>query len=438
MQRTERIFSSNTINEFKSKLLAWAQKFDKISWLDSNNSSENKNSEILSEFDAVLAVDMHSEIQCDCDDSFGILKEYQQITKDYIFGYLGYDLKNDIENLQSKNFDGLHFPDLYFFQPKKIFFIKGNTVKISYLETFENEIESDLEEIINIKLTDFHQPNDIKIKLRIHKDEYFDKISKVLAHILRGDIYEVSFCQEFYAENSEINPFEVYQNLNEISTPPFATYLKLDDKFLLSASPERFLKRSENKVISQPIKGTIKRGETPIEDIDLKFQLENDLKERAENIMIVDLVRNDLSRTAIKGSVKVAELCKVYTFKQVHQLISTVVSEVKSETNSVDIIKSLFPMGSMTGAPKISAMKIIEELEETKRGLYSGAVGYFTPSGNFDFNVVIRSILYNESEKYISYSVGGAITAKSIPEKEYEECLLKAKAMREVLLNTNS
>ncbi len=158
---------------------------------------------------------------------------------------------------------------------------------------------------------------------------------------------------------------------------------------------------------------------------------------RSENIMIVDLVRNDLSRTAVKGSVKVEELCQVYSFRQVHQLVSTVVSEVEKTTSPVDILKETFPMGSMTGAPKISAMKIIEEEEETKRGLYSGAVGYFSPTGDFDFNVVIRSILYNKENKYVSFSVGGAITSKSTPEKEYEECLLKAKAMKHVLTNSN-
>jgi para-aminobenzoate synthetase component 1 len=149
--------------------------------------------------------------------------------------------------------------------------------------------------------------------------------------------------------------------------------------------------------------------------------------------MIVDLVRNDLSRTATKGSVEVEELCGIYTFKQVHQMISTVVSQVENTTSAVEIIKTTFPMGSMTGAPKISAMKIIEELEETKRGLYSGAIGYFSPEGDFDFNVVIRSILYNSKNQYLSFSVGSAITSEATAEGEYEECLLKAKAMFEVL-----
>tara|TARA_B110000967_G_C18889495_1_gene566305 strand:+ start:1467 stop:2783 length:1317 start_codon:yes stop_codon:yes gene_type:complete len=436
-ERTYTIFSIENIDEFKIKLLAWSQEYKKVIWLDSNNNKNLNSNPIQSDFDAVLAVDSFLEISSNHTNSFSKLKEFQKKTKDYIFGYLGYDLKNDIEKLNSNNFDGLKFPDVFFFQPKKIFFIKGAILEVRYLVQFESEIESDLLEIENYKLSSENSnSSDIKIKLRIHKDEYYSKINKVLAHILRGNIYEVSFCQEFFAENSTIDPVKAYQNLNKISSSPFATFLKADDRFLLSASPERFIKRTGNTVISQPIKGTIKRGENSSEDKELISQLENDSKERAENIMIVDLVRNDLSKTANKGSVKVTELCKVYTFEQVHQLISTIESKVETETNSIDIIKSLFPMGSMTGAPKIAAMQIIEELEETKRGLYSGAVGYFSPTGDFDFNVIIRSILYNETEQYISYSVGGAITAKSIPEKEYEECLLKAKAMREVLLNS--
>jgi len=432
MQRTGTPIKVSNIAEFKNQLLLWAQQFKTAVWLDSNNYKQQH-----SNFDAVLAVDVYTEIETSYLTAFAKLKAYQSKTEDYIFGYLSYDLKNDVENVTSNNFDGLHFPDLYFFQPKKLFFIKGNTVEIKYLNEFSSEIEKDLENIKSVKNQKSKVESNIKIKLRIHKDEYFEKLNSVLNHIHRGDIYEANFCQEFYSENSTINPVEIYQHLNEISKPPFATFLKLNDKYLLSASPERYLKKDGETVISQPIKGTEKRAHLEKEDLKLISELEQNPKERAENIMIVDLVRNDLSRSAIKGSVKVDELCKVYTFEQVHQLISTVSCKVNSDVHPVDIIKDTFPMGSMTGAPKISAMKIMEELEVTKRGLYSGAVGYFTPKGDFDFNVIIRSILYNAAKKYVSYSVGGAITAQSIPEKEYEECLLKAKAMKQVLLNTN-
>jgi len=414
--------------------LIWAQQFEAISWLDSNQYHQK-----YSSFDAILAVDEFTSIKTDYTNAFEALKEYQSITKDYLFGYLSYDLKNDVEKLTSNNFDGLHFADLYFFQPQRIISIKGNTIEFSYLKMIDDEIDTDFEAILAIELNQKLKVSqeEIKVKLRIHKDEYYQKVYTILSHIHRGDIYEANFCQEFYAENATINPLETYHHLNEISEPPFATFLKCDHQYLLSASPERYLKKEGKKVVSQPIKGTAKRLISKVDDEQIAFELARDEKERSENVMIVDLVRNDLSRTAIKGSVKVEELCKVYSFKQVHQLISTVVSKVENTTHPVDIIRETFPMGSMTGAPKVSAMKIIETQEETKRGLYSGAVGYFTPNGDFDFNVVIRSILYNVANKYVSFSVGGAITAKSTPEKEYEECLLKAEAMKYVLTNSD-
>ncbi|WP_445732309.1 anthranilate synthase component I family protein [Mariniflexile sp.] len=427
--RTTYIHKVEDSEAFKHQLLMWSQQFDDVVWLDSNNYQQNH-----SKYDAVLAVDAFTSIQTDFHNAFEQLKDYQSITKDWIFGYLTYDLKNDVEPLRSHNHDGLEFSDLYFFQPKKLFFFKGNQVEIHYFKMVDDEFETDLKAIKLIHPSTHQLINDsVKIKLRIHKEDYFEKINNMLAHIHRGDIYEANFCQEFYAENTQINPLETYNKLNGISNPPFATFLKCNDKYVLSASPERYLKKEGNTVISQPIKGTTKRSFDKVEDEQLKTELLKNEKERSENIMIVDLVRNDLSKTAIKGSVEVEELCKIYTFDQVHHMISTVKSKVESNTNPVDIIKSTFPMGSMTGAPKISAMKIIEALEETKRGIYSGAVGYFSPSGDFDFNVVIRSILYNETKKYVSYSVGGAITAKSDPLKEYEECLVKAKAMRQVL-----
>lgn len=434
MRVTLQISLESTAN-IKQQLLLWSQHYHEVAWLDSNNYQQQ-----YSEYDAILAVEALTVLQTDYVNAFQQLDEYQKMTNDWIFGYLSYDLKNDVENLVSQNYDGLDFPELYFFQPKKLFLLKGNTLELLYLLMVEDEMEADVQAILNTKIDqevfthdDSNKEHRPKIKLRIHKDEYHEKVTQLLAHIHRGDIYEANFCQEFYAEDSEIDPLSTYTHLNSISKPPFATYMRLSDKYILSASPERYIKKKGTKITSQPIKGTAKRLENPTEDSEIATALQNDVKERAENVMIVDLVRNDLAKTAIKGSVKVEELCKVYTFKQVHQMISTVTSEVSATQNPVEILQTTFPMGSMTGAPKISAMHIIENLEETKRGIYSGAIGYFTPENDFDFNVVIRSILYNSSKKYVSYSVGGAITAKSIPEKEYEECLIKAKAMREVL-----
>ncbi len=414
--------------QFKHQLLTWSQQFREVIFMDSNNYPQ-----LYSTYDCLLAVDAFTSIKTDYHNAFEDLKQYQQTTKDWLFGYLSYDLKNDIEVLHSNNFDGLYFADLFFFQPKKIFLLKGNELEIQYLNMCDDEFEEDFIEI-SVQFPEFStQHSKVNIKQRISKENYLEKTSKILDHIHRGDIYEANFCMEFFSENTTIEPLNIFEKLNKISKPPHAVYFKNNKQFLLCASPERYLRKVGDQLISQPIKGTAKRFLDPDEDEKSKNELASDPKESSENIMIADLVRNDLSKTAQKGSVKVEELCGIYSFEQVHQMITTISSKLDSQYAAVDAIKTTFPMGSMTGMPKVSVMKIIEELEETKRGLYSGAVGYFTPTGDFDFNVVIRSILYNQENQYVSFSVGSAITSQSIPEKEYEECLLKAKAMREVL-----
>ena len=413
--------------QFKEQLILWSQQFREVVLLDSN-AFEQK----YSSYDCVFAMDAFTSIKTDTHNAFEDLKQYQQTTKDWLFGYLTYDLKNNIEILQSNNFDGLDFPDLFFFQPKKLFLLKGNQLEIQYLHLCDDEMEEDLSAINQCSVFS-SECSVVKVEQRVSKEDYIEKVTKMLEHIHRGDIYEANLCMEFFAENTTINPIAIYQKLNTISKPPFAVYFKNHTNYLLCASPERYLRKEDTKVISQPIKGTAKRFIDADLDEKSKKELSNNPKECSENIMIVDLVRNDLSHTATKGSVEVEELCGIYSFKQVHQMISTVVSQVENTTSPVEILRTTFPMGSMTGAPKISAMKIIEELEVTKRGLYSGAVGYFAPNGDFDFNVVIRSILYNSANKYVSFSVGSAITSLAIPEREYEECLLKAKAMFDVL-----
>ncbi|NMH24602.1 anthranilate synthase component I family protein [Flavobacterium sp. SE-s27] len=424
----------NNPEAFKNQLLTWSQQFREVVFLDSNEYHQK-----YSSYDCVLAVDAFTSLKTDFHNAFEEIKQYQQQTKDWLFGYFSYDLKNDTEKLTSNNFDGLHFPDLFFFQPKKLFLLKGNQLEVHYLLMCDDEFEIDFEEIklysdnfVTLVYTE-RSRSTVEVQQRISKENYLSKVNKMLEHIQRGDIYEANFCMEFFAENAIINPLEIYQKLNAISKPPFAVFFKNNQQYLLSASPERYLKKEGNKVISQPIKGTAKRFSDAALDEKAKNDLAENPKERSENIMIVDLVRNDLSKTATKGSVEVEELCGIYSFEQVHQMISTIASNVAENRAPVDIIKSTFPMGSMTGAPKISAMNIIENLEETKRGLYSGSVGYFSPENDFDFNVVIRSILYNAQNQYLSFSVGSAITSKAVPEQEYEECLLKAKAMFEVL-----
>ena len=355
---------------------------------------------------------------------------------DWQFGFISYDYKNKLEALSSDNFDRIHFPEKHFFTPEILFKIREGEIEVVYQLSFYSQetITNIIAEIQLLVITE-SEFKEIKVAPRVSKEEYLKNVNALKHHIQLGNIYEVNYCQEYYVENVQTNPIDVYLRLNKKSPTPFSCFVKCGSKYLMSASPERFIQKKDNKISSQPIKGTIKRGATEQEDEVLKKQLFSDAKERSENIMIVDLVRNDLSKIAQKSTLKVEELCGIYTFPQVHQMISTVSAEVQKEVNFEGIIKATFPMGSMTGAPKIRAMELIEEYEETKRGLYSGTVGYINKEGDFDFNVVIRSILYNQENNYLSFIVGGAITNQSDPEKEYEECLLKAKAMLEVLKN---
>ena len=432
MKRHSQSYTINDSAHLKKQLLHWAQQFREVVFLDSNNYQDRYGS-----YEAVLAVDAFTSLQTDDQKAFLELQSYQQETNDWLFGYLSYDLKNSIEPIDSQNIDGLNFPDLFFFQPKKIIILAQETLRFEYLGICEEEIADDFHTISTLNETKFKQFSALNIQDRVSFKEYVKGFDQMKCHIQRGDIYEANYCMEFYADQATIDPLETYWKLNSISEPPFACFGKFNQQYVLCASPERYLKKQGTKIISQPIKGTSKRGANLEEDLLLKKQLRENPKEQSENVMIVDLVRNDLSKTAVKASVKVEELFGIYTFKQVHQMISTVVSEVAENQNPVNIIQSTFPMGSMTGAPKLSAMKIIEEVEQSKRGLYSGAIGYFTPDNDFDFNVVIRSILYNQKNNYLSFSVGSAITINANAEDEYNECLLKAQAMKKVLTHAD-
>jgi para-aminobenzoate synthetase component 1 len=380
-----------------------------------------------------LALGAISELKIDGhESSFEALKNYMNQTNDWVFGHFSYDLKNETERLVSENGDGVGFTEINFFQPEYVLKFESDQVVIYYnsATSSEEQAQSLLEELQQPVESEFRESiNVLQIKPRISREAYLQQLGKLKQHIQLGDIYEVNFCQEFFAENATIQPLEVYLQLNDLTKAPFSAFYRMNEHYLLSASPERFIRKMGERIISQPIKGTIKRGASAVEDEALKQQLLNDPKERSENVMIVDLVRNDLSKTAQKGSVEVEELFGIHTFETVHQMISTVSSQLKPDVHPVDAIRHAFPMGSMTGAPKMRAMELIESYETTKRGVYSGALGYFTPEGDFDFNVVIRSILYHAERKYLSMMVGGAITAKSDPEKEYEECLLKAEAL---------
>jgi para-aminobenzoate synthetase component 1 len=355
--------------------------------------------------------------------------------KGWKFGFIGYDYKNRLEHLRSENPDIFGLPDIYFMNPIGVYAKTAGKWKVLYGEE-EIQKQSFLDTLQHVNLdmdSDRPRKEPLLLRKRMSKTEYLIRVREIQDRIRRGEVYELNFCQEFYAEEADLDPLLVFQKLNRISPSPFSAFCRFGSTYLICSSPERFLKKVGSRLVSQPIKGTRPRGQTTEEDSRLRKELKEDDKERAENVMIVDLVRNDLSRIAEKGSVKVDELQGIYSFEQVHQMISTISCEVKPDVTFEEIIRATFPMGSMTGAPKIRAMQLIEEYESSRRGLYSGALGFINPEGDFDFSVVIRSILYDARKKHLSFHVGSAITAKSDPEKEYEECLVKAKALVEAL-----
>lgn len=411
-------------------MLSWGNRFNICAFLDNHQYQLPGNEqECLAGFGAV------KELNCSAEElhklsSLQRLQQFLDDTDDWRFGHLSYDLKNEIEQLQSGHTDKTGFPSVYFFVPQYVLQLNQRELRIG---SFKNDQELLFREILSAaKQEDEHTR--VQVKERMSREEYISTIHKVQQHILRGDCYELNYCMEFYAEEAVINPVQVYQSLTAVSPNPFSAFYKVNNSYLLCASPERFLRKKGSRLLSQPIKGTLRRNKSnKADDEQLKQQLYTSAKDRSENVMVVDLVRNDLSRVCREGTVEVDELFGIYSFPQVHQMISSVSGEVKEDVSFAEILHSTFPMGSMTGAPKRKVMELIDLYERNARGLFSGAVGYFSPDGDFDFNVVIRSILYNAAAQYLSYSVGSGITWYSVAENEYDECLLKAAAIRKVL-----
>lgn len=410
-------------DEFKLKALHWAAVNDFACVLDNNLQA---NAFDVSDIELLVTSGCKAKLVCDIEGAFEQLKDFTNKHKgEWMVGYLTYDLKNDVEQLTSMHPNHIGFPALCMVVPEKMLAISNKGDIISG--------DNWIDEIEQIKLPPKELSEPVSIKQRVSREDYLKTVEALKQHIIQGDVYEINYCVEFYSSYSKINPMQVYADLIKKSPVPFGAFVKSSEHYLMCASPERFLKKNGNRMFSQPIKGTSKRGANEAEDIALKQALLNSEKERAENLMIVDLVRNDLARSAKTGTVKVEELFGIYSFEQVHQMISTVSATLSDDIHWVDALKYAFPMGSMTGAPKIRAMELIEQYERTARGLYSGAVGYITPEGDFDFNVVIRSLQYNSVNQYLNFEVGGAITYDSIPEKEYEECLIKAGAILDTL-----
>ena len=432
---TSYTFSISDFEKTKQKVLNWAQQFNTFCFLDNHQYQHEPHS-----MECLLAAGVKRQLKANAGNALEQLQEFiaddsqsfypDGQAKGWLFGHLGYDLKNELEEFSSANQDGVKFPDLFFFEPEYIIKLAAKEMVI----VAENptaifaSVSSCSSEI------DVLPADKVNITSRHTKQAYISIINSLKKHILRGDCYEINFCQEFYAENTTIYPVDIYNRLSAISPNPFSALYRVNDQWLICASPERFIKKQGNNILSQPIKGTAKRVKgNRVEDDLSKTSLYLSPKERSENVMVVDLVRNDLAKICEEGTVQVDELFGIYSFPQVHQLISTVSGELKKNTSFAEIIRATFPMGSMTGAPKKKVMELIEKYEHSKRGIFSGAVGYISPDGDFDFNVVIRSIMYNAVSKYISFQAGSGITFYSDPEKEWEECQMKAAAMKKVL-----
>lgn len=354
------------------------------------------------------------------------LQAFRNRVDNWLLGYLGYDLKNHIEQLYSSNSDPVGAPDMYFMVPG---FLLRYDHKFEKHELIVGDMPTEVK--VNQEIFPERECELERLQPQTSRQRYIQKIRKSQLLITEGDFYEINLSHQMKA-SFKGSALHLYQEMREIGPVPFGSFLQLNDLLICCQSPERFLRKEGNTVYSQPIKGTSKRGLSTDEDELLKKQLISSEKEQAENLMIVDLVRNDLSRIAQKGTVKVPELFAIQSFGTVHQMVSTVTADAE-EDDPVNILRACFPMGSMTGAPKISAMKSIEELEDYKRGIYSGAIGYITPGGDFDFNVVIRTAIIKNN--YLYYAVGGAITGDSDPRKEWEETQIKARALLHVFEN---
>ena len=423
-------FQIGEIALWKQAALQWAASFSPICYFDSNQYPFQPGTyECLIGAGQVRQLGLH-----EAKGAFSHLDQFRKSKPGWLFGHLSYDLKNDVEDLSSSHPDGLGFPVLHFFEPRYVLelFPDGKLVIQSQAEP-PAQIYEAINRLIPLGDPIPSIPHPLQLQARIGAEEYREKVLALQAHILEGDIYEANFCQEFFVEDCILSPLSLFSRLNRLAQAPFSAYYRLEDKYLLCASPERFLQKNGKQLTSQPIKGTLIRGRDEQEDQAFKNKLLQSEKDRAENVMIVDLVRNDLARSCVPGSVKVPELFEVYPFAQVFQMISTVKGELREGVTPIEAIRQAFPMGSMTGAPKVKAMELIEHYERSRRGLYSGALGFFTPEGDFDLNVVIRSLQYNQARKYLSFHVGGAIVYDSVPEQEYEECWWKARALLKVL-----
>lgn len=421
----QKVYPVSDAGKIKEKVLNWVQPFSTFCFLD-NHRYRNAPHAV----ECLVAAGERRYLTAAAGEALTALQAFAGEQQHWLFGHLGYNLRLETEQLPATLPDYVGFTDLYFFEPEYVLQLRDDHLLIEATDP-DAVFSAILAETPPVKPVSTPQ---IELRQRFTRDEYISVINQLREHIRRGDCYEINFCQEFFAEDTQLDPLEVYQKLSEESPNPFSALYRIRNQWLLCASPERFIRKEADRIISQPIKGTAKRVKyDKALDEEQRSILFQSAKERAENVMVVDLVRNDLSRVCVEGTVKVDELFGIYSFPQVHQLISTISGTLKPDIQFSDIMKACFPMGSMTGAPKKRVMELIEQYEKTSRGIFSGSVGYIRPGGDFDFNVVIRSIMYNQQTGYVSFQTGSGITHYADPAAEWAECQLKAAAIKKVL-----
>ncbi len=411
-------------SDFRRKLLSWLWDQEYAALYESNRISFP-----FGAFPTMAGAGKRLLLSDSPPDSLDALRKAHEQHQDMFMGYLGYDLKNQLEDLQSRHPDPAGFPDTCFFIPEHILIFENDRLSI-YSDSDPDRV---MMQIMKATVATAGKPEPGKLVQEISRDSYIKNVNKLREHIIEGDIYEINYCLHYSLENNHQHPAVLYERLTASSPMPFSCFMRLGDLYLVCASPERFLRKEGQKLISQPIKGTARRSQDPLEDQQIRRKLRYNEKEQAENMMIVDLVRNDLARSSGTGTVQVEEMYGIYSFAYLHQMISTVTSSLKPDTPFSDAIRHAFPMGSMTGAPKVKVMELTEQYEDKRRGIYSGAAGFIDPQGDFDFNVVIRSLFGNLSNNALRFSVGSAITYDAVAELEYEECLLKASAILKIL-----
>jgi para-aminobenzoate synthetase component 1 len=410
------------LSTIKKKVLYWLKAYNTFSYLDNNEYNNKPN-----RFELLVGVGMQKEVA---------IHEIDLFSGAWIFGHINYDFKNQIyTKLASKNHPHINFTPTSFYIPDIVISIPfgKNIVEIT---SYNTDPESLYHVIMETNITDTQNYNIVAVENNtwqsdFSQETYIATVTQLQQHIIEGDCYEINLCNGNSVTVAHIHPYELFDTLNQKNPAPFAAFYRRENQFVISTSPERYLYKDNGTIISQPIKGTILRNKEHKQDILLQQQLRNDPKERAENVMITDLVRNDLAQLCKVGSIQVSELFGVYTFSSLHHLISTVQGKLVT-TSLYKMLTTPFPMGSMTGAPKHIVMQLIEHFEKSARGIYSGTIGYITPAQDFDFNVVIRSIVFDANNNQLSFHTGGAITIDSNPQKEWQEICLKATRLKEI------